>query len=56
MTGRIICHNGTPTRVVLTEKTISVGCSDITPEAAQFILDKWKESFGTAKIVVLQNY
>ena len=41
-----VCRNGTPTRVVLAPDNITVGCTDITPEAAKYILKQWTIRFG----------
>lgn len=38
-------HNGVSCRVVLRKGMISVGCSDVTPEAARFLLDEYEKSF-----------
>lgn len=49
-------HNGNPCRVILKKNMISIGCSDITPEAAEFIFQKWKDNFGaTTTVVVLDE-
>lgn len=51
-------NNGTRfcPRVELGLDAIRVGCTVITPEAAKFIFDKWRENFGHAPVVVVQPY
>lgn len=41
-----VYHNSQPCKVVLRKDKISVGCSDITPEAAKFIYERWFKEFG----------
>lgn len=41
-----VYHNTQPCKVVLRKNKISVGCSDITPEAAKFIYERWLKEFG----------
>ena len=52
--GGIVKHNGKSVRVVLSSDLISVGCTDITPVAAEFILDKWRKEFTIHKQIVMQ--
>lgn len=33
-------------RIVLSKNKICIGCTDITPEAAKFIVSKWSEKYG----------
>lgn len=40
-----ILHDCKPCRVVLRKHKISVGCSDITPQALKFLLDEYNKSF-----------
>lgn len=49
-----ILHNGNNTHLSMTREVIRVGCSDITPEAATFIIEEWKKRFGTNHGVVIQ--
>lgn len=39
-------------RVVITPNLISVGCADITPEAARLLLQRWEEHFGKQSIIL----
>ena len=48
-----IQHNGKPCMVVLGRDWLSIGCSDITPEAAKHVLRAWEERFE--RTVVLQS-
>lgn len=51
-----ILHNGKLTRVVFTKDTISIGCTDISVDAAKFILRKYLECFPDQdKIIVFQK-
>jgi hypothetical protein len=52
MSGKTVTHNGTQTRVVLRKKKISVGCSDITPEALEYVLNEYKKAFGDGEVVL----
>ena len=52
--GGIVKHNDKATRVVLSSDLISIGCTDITPVAAEFILDKWRKEFTIHKQIVMQ--
>lgn len=36
-------------KVVLRKNAIVIGCASFDPEAAEFILHKWKEHFGNDK-------
>jgi hypothetical protein len=50
----MILHNGTHCRVVLRRGCISIGCSDITPEALRFLADEYAKNFPDNDTVVLQ--
>ena len=50
-----IVHNGMPCRIVMKRSLISVGCTDITPEAAKRILDEYNKRFGQENEIVVQN-
>ena len=53
--GLTVMHNSIPTRVVFTRELISIGCTDITVDAAKYIIDKYKEAFPElTKEVILQ--
>jgi hypothetical protein len=52
MSGKTVTHNGTQTRVVLRKTKISVGCSDITPEALEYVLAEYKKAFGDGEVVL----
>jgi hypothetical protein len=40
-----ITNCGVKSRIILTKEWISVDCTDITPEALEYILNSWKSSF-----------
>lgn len=42
-------------RVVLRKSTISVACTDVTPEALRYILNEYEKAFPEGREVVLQN-
>ena len=48
-----ICHNGKPCKVFMRRGKISVACSDITPEALDWLLDKYLENFDEEKSSIL---
>lgn len=48
-----IKHNDGPCGVILRSKLISVGCSDITPEALKYLMDKYNEHFKNEFAVVV---
>lgn len=50
-----ICHDGDPCRVVLKKDKISVGCTDITPEALRWVLSAYEKAFSESPVVVLQE-
>lgn len=54
----VILHNGGRAPVVLRRDMISVGWSDISPEAMEFILARWRAAYGpppvTPQEVVVQ--
>lgn len=53
---KFITHNLNKTVVIFTKDLISVGCTDITPEAAKYIWEKYCESFPVkSKEVILQS-
>lgn len=43
-------HNGTPVRVVMRAGVISIGCSDITPEALKKLL--WEHECKFSEVVL----
>lgn len=49
-----VLHNGIPTRVVFRANQISIGCTDITPEAARFLLQEYDKHFPAEKTVEFQ--
>lgn len=50
-----LLHNNLNCRVVLRKDLVSIGCSDITPEAIRYLLDEYERAFPeTAEEVVLQ--
>lgn len=40
-----INHNGSSCKVIIRKDLISIGCSDITPEAAKYIWETWQKEF-----------
>lgn len=47
LTDGIIKHNFNETaRVVVRRNLISIGCTDITPEAARHVLAQWDKHYG----------
>jgi len=44
-----------PVRVVMSKQIISVGCMDITIDAAIALLEKYKEKFVESQTVVIQE-
>lgn len=50
-----IKHNGNPTDVILRQDSISIGCTDITPNAAMFIIEKWKSNFSKVEVIILDK-
>lgn len=38
--------------LIIRRDTIRVGCTDIEPAAAEFILKKWRDRFGNDEIVL----
>ncbi len=46
----VITHDGIPCRVVMTKDKISIGCSDITPEAMRYISTIYGEKFPAMEI------
>jgi hypothetical protein len=48
-------HNGIRTRVVLRRNLVSIGCSDVTPEALRQLLKEYERVFGAEDDYVLQS-
>lgn len=44
--------NNEDIRVVLQRDKISVGCTDVTPEALQYLLDEHKKKFNYSEVVL----
>jgi hypothetical protein len=49
----LITHNGKPCKVVLTPSLISVGCSDVSPEALRGLIEHYDRHFPDHKQVVV---
>lgn len=43
--GRTVLHNGEVTRIVMGRKKISIGCTDITPEAMRYLVKQYNARF-----------
>lgn len=48
-----ICHNGKPCKIVMRRGKISIACSDITPEALDWLIDKYLQNFDEGKSAVV---
>lgn len=46
MRGAVIVHNGEPVRVVVRRGSISIGCTDVSIEAARALLQEYDERFS----------
>lgn len=50
----VIYHDDRPARVVLGRELLSVGCTDISIEAANFLLSRWRD-VHVLECLVLQD-
>ena len=50
-----ILHNGVACRVAMSRSKISVGCTDISPEAAEFIMAAYRSRFPADDEIVIQR-
>lgn len=49
----VVKNNGEPIRMVMSRSKIRLGCTEITPNAAKFILSEWEMRFGKAETEIV---
>ena len=50
-----ILHNGIVCKVLMKKDLICVGCTGVTPEALEYLMNEYKKIYKTPSVVILQS-